>query len=188
MSSIPSETPRLYQWTSICPAPRRQSPTKLSSLKETMTQPCLHPISRRQTTSRIITKDGRSPPPPTPFNGSPETPTAQWMDPTESPSQFLAPVHPLPPASPPPQSADSWKLGDTVRTGIEEMLISPNLTEQQLANAIAHTRLRAMQAQRISLKGAEAILPLCQVPEKGTGPWDKEALLLPHLLIDKMLL
>ena len=91
---IPSETPHLYKWTNICPPLRHLSPTKLSSLEETMMQPCPSCSSPHQITSPSIIRDGKSPPPNTPFNGLPETPTVQWMDLDNALFKYPAPAMP----------------------------------------------------------------------------------------------
>ena len=44
-----------------------------------------------------------------------------------------------------------------------------------------------MQAQKISLQEALRILPLCQVPEEGTGLWDRTTMLNPPLAVDMLL-
>ena len=45
----------------------------------------------------------------------------------------------------------------------------------------------AMQAQKISPQEALRILSLCQVPEEGTGPWDRTTMLNLPLAVDMLL-
>ena len=91
------------------------------------------------------------------------------------------------PASPVLQSADDWKLGDTVRKDLEPLLNHTDPWERALGSAIAGARHLAMQAQKISLQEALRILPLCQVPMEGTGPWDQTTMLNPPLAVDMLL-
>ena len=170
MSSIPSETPCLYKWTNICSPFHRQSLTKLSSLEETMMQPC-PPCSRaHQITSPSIIRDGKLPPLNTPFDGSLETPTVQWMDLDNAPFKYLAPAMPPLPAPPVPWNADAWSLGDTVHKDLEPLLNHTDLWERALRSAIARACHLAMQALKTSPWEALRMLPLCQVPMEGTKP------------------
>ena len=50
----------------------------------------------------FVTRDGKSPPLNTPFNGSPETPTVQWTDPDDAPFKYPVCTMPPQPASPVP--------------------------------------------------------------------------------------
>ena len=96
MSSILSETPCLYKWTNICPPLCCLSPTKPSSLEETM-MPAYPPCSRaHQITSPSIIRDGKLPPLNIPFDGLPETPTVQWTDPDNALFKYQVPVTPPP--------------------------------------------------------------------------------------------
>ena len=152
-----------------------------------MTQPCPPRSKAHPITSPSIIRDGKSPPPNTPFDGSPETPTVQWTDPDDAPFKYPAHATPPPPVSPVPQSADDWKLGDTVRKDLEPLLNHTDPWERTLGSAIAGARHLAMQAQKISPQEALRILPLCQVPEEGTGPWDRTTMLNPPLAVDMLL-
>ena len=127
-----------------------------------MMQPCPPHSKAHQITSPSIIKDGKSPPPNTPFDGLPETPTVQWMDPDDAPFKYPAHATPPPPASPVPQSADDWKLGDTVRKDLEPLLNHTDPWERALRSAIAGARHLAMQAQKISplLRSASLRPPL----------------------------
>ena len=152
-----------------------------------MMQPCPPRSKAHQITSPSIIKDGKSPPLNTPFDGSLETPTVQWTDPDDAPFKYLAHATPPPPASPVLQSADDWKLGDTVRKDLEPLLNHTDPWKRALGSVIAGARHLAMQAQKISLQEALRILPLCQVPEEGTGPWDRTTMLNPPLAVDMLL-
>ena len=59
--------------------------------------------------------------------------------------------------------------------------------ERALGSAIAGACHLAMQAQKISLQEALRRLPLCQVLEEGTGPWDQTTMLNPPLVVDMLL-
>ena len=187
MSSIPSETPCLYKWTNIRPPLCRLSPTKLSSLEEMMTQPCPPCSKAHQITSPSIIRDGKLPPLNTPFNGLPETPTVQWMDLDNAPFKYQVPAMPPQPAPPVLRSADVWTLGDTVCKDLEPLLNHMDLWERALGSAIAGACHLAMQALKTSLWEALRILPLCQVPTEGTGPWDQTTMLNPPLAVDMLL-
>ena len=165
----------------------RLSPTKPSSWEETMMQPCPPCSKAHQTTSPSIIKDGKSPPPNTPFDGLPETPTVRWMDPDDAPFKYPAPTTPPPPASPVLQSADDWKLGDIVCKDLEPLLNHTDPWERALGSAIAGACHLAMQAQKISPQEPSRILPLCQVPEEGTSLWDRTTMLNPPLAVDILL-
>ena len=187
MSSIPSETPHLYKWTNICPPLRRLSPTKPSSLEETMMQPCPPCSKAYLITSPSIIRDGKWPPLNTPFDGLLEIPTVQWMDPDNAPFKYQAPVTPPLPAPLVPQNADAWSLGDTVCKDLEPLLNHMDHWERALGSAIAGACHLAMQALKTSPWEAMRILPLCQVPTEGTGPWDRTTMLNLPLAVDMLL-
>ena len=150
-------------------------------------QPCPPCSSPYQITSPSIIRDGKLPPLNTPFNGLPETLTVQWMDPDKSPFKYLAPIMPPQPASSVLQSADTWKLDNTVCKNLEPLLNHTDPWERALRSAIAGACLLAMQALKTSLQEVEAILPLYQVPEEGTGLWDQTTMLNPPLAVDMLL-
>ena len=89
-------------------------------------------------------RDGKSPPLNTPFDGSPETPTVRWTDPDDAPFKYPAHATPPPPVSPVPQSADDWKLGDTVCKDLEPLLNHTDPWERALRSVIAGARHLAM--------------------------------------------
>ena len=187
MSSTSSETPYLYKWTNICPPLCHLSLTKLSSLEETMMQPCPPCSKAHQITSPSIIRDGKSPPPNTPFNGLLETPTVQWMDPDNALFKYQVPTTPPLPVPPVPQNADVWSLGDTVCKDLEPLLNHTDLWEKALGSAIAGACHLAMQALKTSLQKALRILPLCQVPIEGTSLWDQTTMLNLPLAVDMLL-
>ena len=152
-----------------------------------MTLPCPSLPNHRLTISLSITKDRKLPPPNMPFDGLLETPTVQWMDLEESQSKYPAPATPPQPASPVPQSVDAWTLEGTVHKDLGPLLNYTDPWERALGSAIAGAHLLAMQALKTSPQEAQRILPLCQIPEEGTGPWDWTTMLKPPLAVDMLL-
>ena len=150
-------------------------------------QPCPPCSSPCQITFPSIIRDGKLPPPNTPFNGLPETPTVQWTDPDNALFKYLVPATPPRPASPVLRSADVWTLEDTVCKDLEPLLNHTDHLERALRSVIAGACLLAMQALKTSLQEAQRILPLCQVPEEGTGLWDQTTMLKPPLAVDMLL-
>ena len=169
MSSTTSETPHLYKWTNICPPLHHLSLTKLSFLEEMIIQLCPPYSKAHQITSPSIIRDGKLPPPNTPFDGLPETPTVQWMDPDDALFKYQVPATPPLPVPLVLQNADVWSLGDTVCKDLEPLLNHTDLWERALRSAIARAHHLAIQALKTSLWEALRILPLCQVPMEETG-------------------
>ena len=109
------------------------------------------------------------------------------MDPDDAPFKYQVPATPPLPAPPVLQNADIWSLGDTVRKDLEPLLNHTDLWGRALGSAIAGARHLAMQALKTSLQEALRMLPLCQVPMEGTGPWDWTTMLNPPLAVDMLL-
>ena len=135
-------------------------------------QPCSPCSKAHQITSPSIIRDGKLPPPNTPFDGLLETPTVQWMDPDDALFKYPAAEMPPLPAPPVPQNANIWSLEYTVCKDLKPLLNHTDLWERALGSAIAGACYLAMQALKTSLWEALRILPLCQVLTEGTGLWD----------------